>query len=226
MHICKADGSGYGTCQGCPNATSGQGGGLTTSSSMRTSTSGTGSSTVAGSSTSTCAGGPTDLDMHQVTLYSNPPDLADWPMTTSLTEVDFTTSGVHVAFSKQDGSGRWPDVVPPGWSGSLQYTLGMVECINGQWYGSAVIEFWYGLDASGGNIAAADQVAVNWYYDAGRWGLLAGRQPATGETIGIFVAAGNLRNITTDDPQQSPVMERSDVVLVPMPDTSGAQHSF
>jgi hypothetical protein len=177
--------------------------------------------------TSTCPGNPGDeLDLHSVTLYSNPPDLADWPVTTSLTEVDFTNDGVALAFSKQDGANRWPDVIPPGWDGPLQYTLGMVECINGAWHGSAVIEFWYGLPASGGNIALDNQVAMNWYYDAVRWGLLAGRQPATGETIGIFVAAGNLRNITTDDAAQSPVMERSNVVLVPMPDVNGAQHSF
>jgi hypothetical protein len=30
----------------------------------------------------------------------------------------------------------------------------------------------------------------------------------------------------TDDPAQSPVMERSNVVLVPMPDANGATHSF
>jgi hypothetical protein len=161
-----------------------------------------------------------------VTLYSNAPDLADWPVTTTLTEVDFTNDGVALTFSKQDGADRWPDVVPPGWGGPLQYTIGMVECIGGQWYGSAVVEVWYGLPAAGGNVALNDQVAVNWYYDAIRWGLLAGRQPATGETIGIFVAAGNLRNISSDDPAQSPVMERSNVVLVPMPDVNGATHSF
>ena len=44
--------------------------------------------------------------------------------------------------------------------------------------------------------------------------------------IGLFVAAGNLRNITTTDPLQSPVMERSNVVLVPMPDVDGATHTF
>jgi hypothetical protein len=59
-----------------------------------------------------------------------------------------------------------------------------------------------------------------------RWGMLAGRQPPTRETIGVFVAAGNLRDVTTDDPLQSPVMERSNVVLVPMPDVNGATHAF
>jgi hypothetical protein len=168
----------------------------------------------------------TGLDLGMVTLYSNPPSLASWPITTHITEVDFTDSGVHVVFDKQDGANRWPDVTPPGWMGPLQYTLGMVECIDGQWYGSAVIEFWYGLAAEGGNVATNSQVAINWYYDAIRWGMLAGRQPQTGETIGIFVAAGNLRNITSDDPAQSPVMERSNVVLMPFPDMSGAMHAF
>jgi hypothetical protein len=59
-----------------------------------------------------------------------------------------------------------------------------------------------------------------------RWGALAGRQPATGEIIGIFVVAGNARGVHADDPLESPVMERSNVVLVPMPDVNGAQHSF
>ena len=51
-------------------------------------------------------------------------------------------------------------------------------------------------------------------------------RPTTGKVIGIFVAAGNLRNITTTDPLQSPVMERSNVVLVPMPGVDGATHTF
>src|SRR6185436_650752 len=116
------------------------------------------SSTSTASSSSTgmppaCPGGPKEIDLHGVTLYANPPDLADWPMTTTLTEVDFNNDGVFVDFSKKDGPNRWPDVVPPGWMGPLEYTLGMVECINGQWYGSAVIEYWNGLQASGGNVA-------------------------------------------------------------------------
>jgi len=185
-----------------------------------------GSSSDTGGASPACPGGPTEIDLHSVALYSNPSGLADWPVTTTLTEVDFTSAGVALQFSKMDGSGRWPDVTPPGWGGPLQYTIGMVECIGGAWYASAVIEVWYGLPAAGGNVALDNQVAMNWYYDPVRWGMLAGRQPATGETIGIFVAAGNLRNITADDPAQSPVMERSNVVLVPMPDVSGATHSF
>src|SRR5205823_6467970 len=82
----------------------------------------------------------------------------------------------------------WPDVTPPGWNGPLEYTVGMVEKIDGQWYGSAAIEFWRDADPLGGNvgsdivakgpcttfgIGSSCQVAKNWYYD-GRWGKLAG----------------------------------------------------
>lgn len=184
---------------------------------------------------------PTSLDLHDVTLFDNPPNLADWSVTTLITDVEFQymgQDGVHVEFSKQNDPGSWPDVTPPGWSGSLQYTLGFVENVGGQWVGSAAIQYWRGLPASGGNVAedtdtmaqctafglgSPCQVAKNWYYD-GRWGALAGYQPATGETIGVFVVAGNVRGVT--DGSQSPVQERSNVVLVQMPDFAGAKYTF
>jgi hypothetical protein len=184
---------------------------------------------------------PTTLDLHQATIFDNPANLADWPVTTLITDVEFQyqgADGVHVEFSKRDGTGSWPDVTPPGWTGSLEYTLGMAEYINGQWYASAAIQFWRGLPASGGNVAqdtvtmgqctafgagSTCQIAKNWYYD-GRWGNLAGYQPATGEIIGIFVVAGNVRGVT--DGSQSPVQERSNVVLMPFPPLAGAKYTF
>jgi len=166
---------------------------------------------------------PTSMDLHEAILSDNPADLADWPVTTSLTRVQFSDDGVHVEFSKQDGDGRWPDVTPADWDGPLQYTLGLAEYIDGQWYASAAIQYWYGLYASGGNVALDNQIAVNWYYD-GRWGALQGRQPATGELVGVFIVAGNVRGVT--DGSQSPVRERSNVVVVPFPDVTGADYSF
>lgn len=180
---------------------------------------------------------PKELDLHEATLFDNPSDLADWPVTTKITQVEFTNEGVHVEFSKRD-DGTWPDIVPPGWDGPLEYTLGLAEKIGGTWYASAAIEFWRGLYAEGGNVASdivtaaqcvafgggsSCQVAKNWYYD-GRWGNLAGYQPATGELIGVFVVAGNLRGVK--DGSQSPVKERSNVVLVKMPDIDGAKYTL
>ena len=170
---------------------------------------------------------PTTLDLHQATLFDNPTNLADWPVTTTITALEFQYKGgdgVHVEFSKRNGPGSWPDVIPPGFEGPLEYTLGIAEYINGRWYASAAIQFWRGLELSGGNVALNQQIAKNWYYD-GRWGALAGYQPATGEIIGVFVVAGNARGVH-DDGSQSPVHERSNVVLVPMPGVNGAKYTF
>src|SRR6185369_14181662 len=138
------------------------------SSSAGTGGTGTGGSGGASSSSGTGAG-PTMLDLHDAILYDNPVNLADWPVTTTITDLEFQyqgADGVHVEFDKLDGPNRWPDITPPGWDGPLQYTLGMAEYINGQWHCSAAIQFWYGLDASGGNVAFDNQVAKNWYYDS------------------------------------------------------------
>jgi hypothetical protein len=163
------------------------------------------------------------IDLHEVVLHDNPPNVADWAVTTAITRLEFREGGVYVEFSKKDGDGRWPDIVPPGWEGPLQYTLGLVELIDGQWHGSAAMQYWYGLDVQGGNVAVDDQIAVNWYYD-GRWGEMAGYQPALGETIGVFIVAGNLRGVL--DGSQSPVQERSEIVVVPFPGPEGAVHEF
>ena len=182
---------------------------------------------------------PTSLDLHNVQLFNNPTGVADWPVTTMITDLEFTNNGVHVEFGKKDGAGSWPDVTPPGWDGPLEYTVGFAEFIGGKWYGSAAIQYWRGLDAMGGNVAvdvtsmgqctqfgngSNCQVAKNWYYD-GRWGNLAGYQPATGEIVGFFVVAGNLRGVM-DDGSQSPVKERTNVVLIPFPPASGAKYTF
>jgi hypothetical protein len=199
------------------------------------------SATAADTAIADTAPPPTTLDLHACTLFDNPTDLADWPVTTTITSVEFQyggRDGVRVEFSKRDGDGSWPDITPPGWDGPLEYTLGFCENIGGKWYGSAAIQFWRGLDASGGNVAedivtkaqctafgagSSCQVAKNWYYD-GRWGALAGYQPATDEVIGVFVVAGNTRGVK--DGSQSPVHERSNVVLVKMPPFTGAKYTF
>ena len=137
-------------------------------------------------------------------------DLGAFAIATTIRRVDIRLNGVEVQFDKRDGPGRWPDHTTPGWAGPLQYSLGLVLHIQGQWYASAPIETWYGANVIGGPIQEPGQIPNNWFYDT-RWGPLVGYQPRIGETIGLFVVAGDPRN------QYTPIRERSNIVMIRMP---------
>jgi hypothetical protein len=145
------------------------------------------------------------FSLAQATIVNNAPDLASWEESTHITSIVFTGDAILVDFTKRTGPGRWPESGFGG--GGIQYTLGMCLYINGQWYCSAAIQFWEGreLEASG----RPNEIAINWFYDS-RWGAMQGYQPSQGETVGIFVAQGNLRDFG-----KTSVKERSDVVLMP-----------
>ena len=161
------------------------------------------------------------INMAAATILNSPRDIASWPVTSALTMVDVQSKGIQVTFDKKSGGGRWPDVTPPGWSGPLQYTLGMCLYIGSQWYCSAVVEYWYGLEYSGG---PPSEYALNWFYDPGRWAPMTYHQPAVGETIGFYVCEGDCRN--NPGGTLSPLRERTNVVLVKMPSDSGATYRF
>jgi hypothetical protein len=149
------------------------------------------------------------FDVTKAFMLANPGDfMFSWAQTANITSVDFEPGDFFVDFDKRTSPDRWPDV--PFGTGSLQYTLGL--CLNlfgqGQWYCSAAIQYWFGRDNG-----ASDNIGVDWYYDPARWGPMAGYQPASGEIVGIFVGAGNLRDVT--DGSGSYVLERSNVLLIP-----------
>jgi hypothetical protein len=149
------------------------------------------------------------FDMTQAVILDNPRDLGSWAETSKVTSVDFSTGFVLVDFDKRDGPNRWPDV--PFGSGDLQYTLGL--CVNngGTWYCSAVVQFWYGRDLEAS--APAGDIGREWFYD-GRWGPILGYQPAIGETVGVFAAAGNLRDASYSLASCPRVCERTNVAFV------------
>jgi hypothetical protein len=163
-------------------------------------------------------GGPAPgdaINLHNVIIHNSPTDVPNWPATTKLTRLDLMPSGAHAEFSAQSS---WPEVVPPGWSGGLQWTLWIVLNINGQWHASGCIEFWKGLYESGGPVSGYSR---DWYYDPIRWGPMSGHQPAPGEQVGFFVTSGDARN---NGP--SSVKERSNVVIVSFPSNSGQSFVF
>ena len=148
----------------------------------------------------------------------NAPDVRGWKQTAKITKLSFDGSVTRVAFDKQDGPGRWPDVTPPGWDGPLQYTLWLFLKIGNQWVGSAFIQFWHGRDGSGTR-QDPDVPSVyhsHWYYGT-RWSPINDHGPIRpGEPIGFMVTSGNGRdNVGPFGP-----MERSNIVVVPASDNA------
>jgi hypothetical protein len=159
------------------------------------------------------------FDLRQATIVGTPFDYSSWPVTTTISFLALESDGIRVEFDKKDGPGRWPDVFPPGFSGSIEFTMGLAFKIDGHWYAAAPIEMWHGRDKAGG---PPQNYALNWFYDPARWAPLTGHQPPPGELIGFFVVAGDTRAFNSRQRAQ----ERSNVVLVPMPDRNGATFTF
>lgn len=155
------------------------------------------------------------IDMRSVIVRGPAGDVANWPVTTQIRVIDGNFGGWFVDFSAKS---RWPEVVPPGWDGGIQYTLWIVEKINGRWITAGGVEYWKGLARQGG---PPSRLASNWYYNAQVWGELASHQPAVGEQVGMFVTAGDQR---AKDVRA--VTERSNVVLLPFPSDGGAYYPF
>jgi hypothetical protein len=156
------------------------------------------------------------IDMHSVIVRGGCcGDVANWPVTTQIRVIDANFGGWFLDFSAKN---TWPEAVPPGWDGGIQYTLWIVEKINGQWITAGGVEFWKSLARQGG---PPSRLAGNWYYSPGVWNELASHQPAPGEQVGIFVTAGDQR---AKDVRV--VTERSNVVLIPFPSDGGAYYPF
>jgi hypothetical protein len=149
------------------------------------------------------------IDLRSAQVYNSPADIASWPATAKITSVSMSSSaGLSVEFTTK---ASWPDVVPPGFAGPLQYTVWAVVNIDGRWYTAGFIQMWRGRPSTGAPILA--NFATNWAYDPVRWGPMASYQPHAGDQMGFFVSAGNARG----EGGVSSIRERSNVVLIPLP---------
>jgi hypothetical protein len=157
------------------------------------------------------------VDIHQITVVGSV-DVRDWPATAKIRVLDFSSSGVAIDFTKKEGPGRWPDVVPNGWDGPIQYTVWMVVNHGGRLYTAGGVEFWHGLGRSGG---PPSQFANNWYYNPQLWAPLTFHQPGVGEQVGFFVTAGDQRAKDAHI-----VAERSNIVVISFPSDSGGYYPF
>jgi hypothetical protein len=161
------------------------------------------------------------LNLSSVNVYNSPSDIASWPITTKITRLDMQNSGgsspgLTFTFSALN---TWPNTIPPGFTGGIQYTVWAVVKVGGQWNTSGFIEMWQGRGATGAPILS--DFAKNWAYDS-RWGPMAGYQPQAGEQMGFFVSAGDARG----NLKPTSVRERSNVVLVNLPANDSGSFGF
>jgi len=145
------------------------------------------------------------IDPGTVQVVGGSPDVRDWAITAAITRIEFLPNDVRVEFTKQNGPGRWPDVVPPGWDGPIQWTLWAVIKVDGQWFTTGCIEFWNDREGVGGPFSAARQ---DWYYFVPEMN----HQPGPGEQVGFFACAGDQRRKDIRS-----VEERSNIVTLPVP---------
>jgi hypothetical protein len=165
------------------------------------------------------------FDLSQAVMLNSPADLATWPETAKITSIQFDRFFFAVDFDRRDGGNRWPDVVPAGWDGALQYTLGMCVNPSGQWYCSAVVQFWHGRALT--DSAPPSHVGFEWFYDPSRWGPIVGYQPQDGELVGIFVVAGNARDAGNVTRASCPrICERSNVALIPWSNFGNESYAY
>lgn len=150
------------------------------------------------------------FDLSTASIVNAPADVASWPATATISKIAMQPKGaplegLALTFDAQD---RWPDYVPPGWAGPLQYTVW--ACTPRPWVCSGFIQMWRGRPNTGAPILS--DFAINWDYDA-RWGAMSSYRPSVGDSMAFFVTAGNARGefgVTS-------LRERSNVVLVPLP---------
>jgi hypothetical protein len=173
-----------------------------------------------GSVPASAQGRPRDaIDMSQVAVYNSPSDIASWPVTGAITQVNIDpTLGVYVTSNKVSAPFASPPPLPGQWpqpasgpSLGLQYTLWAVVEISGTWYTSGFVQMWIGRPGTGAKPIGTDW-SQNWAYDA-RWGPMSSYVPTPGSQMGFFLTAGNARgqrDVTT-------VRERTNVVLVTLP---------
>ncbi len=161
------------------------------------------------------------FDMHQALIFDNPPDVASWAETAHITSVNFTVDAFLVDFDLRTGPNAWPEA--PFGDGGIQYTLGLCGNRGGTWMCSAVVQFWTGRDLAAST--PPSYVGQNWFYD-GRWGGLQGYQPQDGETVGIWVGAGNLRSQSYTLASCPRVCERSNVAFVQWHNSDAALYTF
>jgi len=158
------------------------------------------------------------FDLHTAITHASPADIADWPITVSITSVnEDPRGGFELLFDRVlPESWKWPSnpAVP---SDNFQFTVWSFVQVGGQWHGAGFVQMWQGRSMKAGALPAMFAINdgvpgyVNWWGDVRRlWAEMSSYVPRAGDQVGFLVSAGNARLVQG----VTSVRERSNVVLV------------
>ena len=158
------------------------------------------------------------FDLHTAVTHASPADIADWPITVTITTVnEDPRGGFELLFDRTlPESWKWPSnpAVP---SDNFQFTVWSFVQVGGKWHGAGFVQMWQGRSMKTGALPAIFAINdgapgyVNWWGDVRRlWGVMSDYVPRPGDQVGFLVSAGNGRLV----PGVTSVRERSNVVFV------------
>jgi hypothetical protein len=136
-------------------------------------------------------------------------DIRAWPITTTITRLSTGVNGLDAAFDKK-GNGSWPDIVPPGWTGPIYYTVWLGAMLADGLHLAASLVSYRGQQSNGVEGAGAGDVTNIGQYSQNLWYLdpaLKAHIVTEGETLYLLVTAGGFRGLSVVT-----VQERSQLV--------------
>lgn len=157
------------------------------------------------------------IDLSTVVVVGGTPNALTLKPTARLEHFGLEPGRMSIRTSGTDG---WPVVDGPQGRDGQAGTLWILGNLGGKWYATGAERLrQYQLN---GDKPVADPtqggletlVGRGWLYDAGRWGVMAGWQPAPGEVVGIFISAGSTRSDWKVDPEHA---ERTAVWFIQWP---------
>lgn len=149
------------------------------------------------------------IDPITIEVVGGSPNVLSWPATATITGVDLTPTAVAPHATPVS----WPHVTPPGWAEGIQYTLWIVVKNGGQWRTTGSIEFWGTRPDTKSPLSSG---LKDWWYYAPEIG-----QPQPGDTVGLFIAAGDQRRKDVRS-----VEERSNIVTFTVPPNDTGMFTF
>lgn len=122
-------------------------------------------------------------------------------------------------FISSSGTDSWPAVSIDAGPPVQKATLWVLEYINGAWY-AAGAERLRPEQVNGSKPEGNPSTVIpnDWLYDSGRWPTMAHYKPHPGQRVGLMLVAGDTRAPGNN----TPVMERSNIIEVAWPTATGA----